>query len=110
MFLYQSDTAGRYVLEVVQAGHGQDNVVALYAPHPTLNDRAKLMELRRELIGEIEARNSVGENQLMAFDKQRGRKVLLGELTTIQLIGMVEADQNALEFETAVAKAKLESA
>jgi hypothetical protein len=90
VFLYSSATAGGYVLELIQSFDTKDSVIALYVAHPILSSRQKVIDLRRDLIGAIEHLINVAPGQSKAYDKQRQRDVLLGELSTIQLIGMVK--------------------
>lgn len=98
VFLYQSDKVSGYVLEVIQGFSGEDNAIALYESCSLLNDRQKLLNLRRDLIAALEEINDAGEGQLWANDPARGRKVLLGELATVQLVEMLKdaRDKRAL--------------
>jgi hypothetical protein len=102
VFLYSDTAGGRYVLETVQSGHGQDNLIALYEANGLFDNKAKVIQLRRDLIGAIEWLNTAAPGTIGADDFQRGRQVLLGELTTIQLIEMVKARQSAKAISEAI--------
>jgi len=94
VYLITSDKAPEakgMVLEYVAGVNGDDMMLTLFNPHPILNSPAELIRARAELIEMYERCMGAAKGRVMIPDRNRGRKLLLVELGTMQIIDGIRA-------------------
>lgn len=77
------------VVEVVSSQDGSDACMTLFANDSIFGDLTKLEALRKELIYAIASRFTALPGLLTIMDEERGKKVLLREMGTAQLIDLL---------------------
>lgn len=85
---YEDDRFPGKVLEYVM-GTQEDSVSTLYEGHPIFESRARLVDVRKEIIAEIARLFLAVPSVLTLWDDGRGRQVHLRELGTLQLLDML---------------------
>lgn len=98
--VFYGDDAGTVVLELVGGTVRADSIVALYQPNPIFSNRGRYVEARKELMAECAKVLGAPGNQdrLAVMDNSRDRHVLLNELSTAQLIDILNDSERRIQL------------
>lgn len=77
------------IVEVVSSLDGEDACMTLYAENPIFGELTKLAELRKEVIYALGSRFTALPGLTTVMDEARGKKVLLREMGTAQLLDLL---------------------
>ena len=77
------------IVEVVSSLDGEDACMTLYMENPIFGELTKLAELRKEVICAIGSRFVSLPGLMTVMDEARGKKVLLREMGTAQLLDLL---------------------
>lgn len=98
--VFYADSGNTVVLELIGGVIRADSIVALYQPHGIFSDRSGYIKARRELMAECaKVLGAPGsENRIAVMDHSRDRHVLLCELSTAQLIDILNDSERRIQL------------
>lgn len=98
--VFYGDDAGTVVLELVGGTVKADSIVSLYQPNAIFSNRSGYIEARKELMAECaKVLGAPGsQDRLAVMDHSRGRHVLLNELSTAQLIDILNDSERRIQL------------